>query len=1348
MKKRSTFANVLIRILLAVEVLLLTAISGSIIDDYSDDKLAANAAQLTDAVGQYVINIGSEYYRQGYEINIDRNTTIQLMYVDASGNVLPIALEADKLMTIEWNVVDDGGVASDTVIRAHGVSKNASGLLNYCDITVVGVGYTNLTVRVNVTNTITGDTEFIDYSWKFRVSLAIDSDNISDDDHVYNGEYGLRYAFSTDKAKNTLQIAGPEVLTDSDPTNDKYNSYLLLLKKANLLYALDDGHGGTIVLDNYSQPEDIEQSEQLKTLLGEKVVWTTSDSTVATVEYGVIKGVGAGTATITAATESDDGISMESVSVTVVVMPRGYIVDATEDYRTDFTEVIDTNRFTVETNALSANQLIWTVHNIDQNGEVIWTNENTKTTDKFHVALYNSDSKAYFTGVKAGAYYVTAQVKGGYGESNTKISKLAFTVIVPVSVADGPIYINVSDTYDILENSSIPISTWYNYSSDDDGIASVHNGVITGEGSGETIIHMFRVNGSGYEDVFTPDEIAAFVPETKDILVRVIDTITLNYSSYTMYVGGVLKLKAETTNNTFVTWASSSPEIAKVDTVGTVTALKEGTTVITATQLVEGVEKTAKCKITVRQSVEGIVLDPVSKDMNLGDNLTINAFVSPSLNGVSLTWNSSDPDVVKITSFDSLSCTVNAVGGGSATITAINPDNEIVGYCSINVYAPITQIVLSQTSVSLPLSEGWFQLYATILPESAINNEIVWTSMDASVASVDQNGIVTLKKPGSTSILVSSKTDASVFAVCNVEVTKSVSGIKLDSSTHDMYVGDTFRLTYTISPVGASNAAVSWSSSNTAVATVDQNGLVTAKGVGTAVIIVKTNDGGYTATCTINVGRVATGIKLDVTKLVLNTGDYYYLEYTLTPADTTEGNVLFESSNAQVATVSKNGKVTAVKAGECVIMAKTDNGSIAYCSVTVNEGVNGIKISERELEIKVGEIYEMDVTFEPNEPSNKNFTWASSRPDVATIDSKGNLKGIAGGVTVVTCTSEEHNFVDYCIVTVIEEVTEVTLNEHYYRLGKDRTFRLIATVSGLTATNKDVTWRSSNPSVVSVDENGRIRGLEYGEATIYCTATDGSGAEDFCEVVVCELVTKIDLDVTYITLIQGHSFTLTAKVSPNSATYKEVLWTSDDNNIAIVNQKGTITALNPGSTTIRATADDSGKVSSVCYVNVIAPVYTTAIKFAESELVMAPGEQRTVQYALVPNNTTETVSWSSDNTIVATVDQNTGLIVAHSVGTANIAIMTETGLKGTIKVYVVGLSRSYIEIQQYTSLLIPLTVDGLGASGITVRWDVDNQNIAEVQNGRVIAKAPGYTTIYAVVNGRKLECIIHVVKIK
>ena len=1313
--------------------------------DESDNQGTTEDKPIFDAsmAGQYVINVGSEYYRETSEITVNGDMTLQLMHVDKTGNPKPIEVAKGASINITWVSVDDGSDTS-TVFEVEGVDKTGSNIKSFCNIKVKGVGYNNLSVEVH-TKDAEGNEAYLQLSWKLHVALAIDNKNLTFDAGEDNGEYGLRFGLNTDKIMDTLQISGPEVRgTDKE----KYNKYLLMLKRKDLIYNYQNGNGETVELNNFSTENDIEQNAALRAMLSEKVVWTTSNSDVATVKYGVITGQGAGTAVITATTYSDDHLSERSVSITVVVKPSAYVLGVTDKYENECKATVGASNFTIVTNAKAASELVWTVRNKDEKGNILWSNNQSIATDKFSADPYSTSGSIYFSKVKAGTYYVTARVSEKYGELNAMINKLAFTIVVPVSIDTATLYMNVNDTYSIIENSTIPNARWYTYQSDTEGVAIVGNdGVIKAVGYGEATIRLRRVANGGYTEVF-PESDYNEVPEQEEIHVKVIDSIMINYVSATIYIGGTLNMKATTTNSSIVTWESSDPKIASVDELGIVTGLKEGNVTITAVQIVAGVRKTASCKLTVREGVTGVTLDPAEKEIAVGDNLTINAKVEPSMNGVSLKWVSSNDKVVSVLVSEDLSATVKAVGAGTAVVSAINQENVVVGSCLITVFEPIQKITLSQTNVVLPLSAGWFQLYATIVPASAEDREIVWMSTNSSVATVDKNGIVTLKKPGLTSIMVTSKIDAGVTAICSLEVTKSVTGVKLDKSTHDMFVGETFRLSFTISPAGASNAEVVWSSSNTAVAAVDQSGLVTAKGVGTTVIMVKTKDGGYTSLCTVNVGRVATAIKLDVTSLVLNAGEYYYLESTLTPADSTDKTVMYESSDTKVAVVSKKGKVTAKKAGACVIMAKTKSGSMAYCAITVMQGVTGLELSDSVLEIAVDEEYEMEAKVLPKNATNQNVKWNSSNEEVFTVDEEGEIKGIGGGVAVLTCTTEENSFMAFCVVTVIEEVTTVKLDKNSYKLGLNSTYQLVATVSGEKATNKDVEWSSSAPDIVSVDDSGRITGLELGYATITCEAADGSGAYDVCEVRVCKLVTNIQLDVSYITLIQGKSYELQATIEPDDATYTEPIWTSDNTEIAIVSPKGVITALNPGNTMIHATADDSSGVSAICYVNVIKPVMATSISVSESEIVMSPGENRTVAIALVPNNTTESITWSSDNTAVATVDPQTGLITARAIGSANINILTESGRKGTIKVFVVGLSRSYVELQQYSNLLLKLEVDGAGAKGFTVRWDVDDQNIATVQNGRVTAKAIGTTTVYAVVNGRRMSCVVKVVKIK
>lgn len=1222
-------------------------------------------------------------------------------------------------------------------------------------VTAVGPGYTALRAQI----TIGTDVYFVDCQVRVPLELDTISNEATSANPVFNIEMpdvdhkntkteyrGMKKGLLTNEEGGaTLQLSSPEETHDAAA---KYKSYLTKIKyvpyEPNVNYSTNAIVKEDGTLDGTNITKTVPALE-----------WTTSDPEIATVnEFGVITAQGAGYAEITITTQtfgtSPTGAKLtESITIRVLVVPTARLSSTAEDskmYTRDTITVAD-KTFTLITNAKNAENIIWKLR---RGSSESGTEISIKDNPYMKVDISNHSGAITFSDVQAGVYYLTGRVTDLFPEGNNNQAYLQYKIIVPIFIKKDPIIMNVGDTYNLSQNSNLPSSDVYSYSVDKNGqnIIQVTNkkGVITALAEGTTKVNLTYV-GNIFDDLSEEDR--KNFTENLEIPVTVIDDISLNHTSAVIYVAGTMQLILNASNPyATVKWESSDPSVATVDEDGLVTGVKVGDCEITATQVINGVTKTATCQVKVKQSVTKITLDPSSASLGVGDYLTINATVDPKGNGTSLHWISSDNSIITITDSGNLSATVQAVAGGIATITALNKDNGIVGSCLIKVHKPITGITLSETSVTIPLASKKFQLFARITPAEAEDQEVVWKSTDTSVIDVDQNGNVTLKKDGTAAIIVTSKANATITAICNVIVTKSVSGIALDTKIKNMYVGETFRMTYVISPVDLKGAAVTWTTTNNAVAAVDSSGLITAKGVGTAVIIAKTADGGHMDLCTVNVSRTATAVKLDLTKLIMNVGESYLFETTLTPADSDETGLAWESSDPKVATISKRGKVTGKAPGTAVIMVKTKSGSTGYCTVVVLRSATGIEISSKEESIYIDDKLELEATVLPEDASDTSVTWSSSNPEVAYVNDKGEVKGLQAGVAIITCTAVDGGFFDYCVVTVEELVTEITLNETEYRLGVGRTFRLIPTITGNRATNKKVEWSSSNPKVVSVDENGRMKGLKVGSATITCTATDGSGAEAYCLVEVVKLVSDITLNETYVTLIQGKSVALKATVTPKTASYPAPVWSSDNTKVAIVNKKGVVTGLTAGNCIITAAADDSSGVNAICYVKVIEPVASTNITVQESEVVMSPGETKTVGISIVPSNSTDTYTWSSDNTVVASVNEKTGKITAKAVGSANITVMTESGRRATIKVLVVGLSRTYVELQQYTSLKLKLEVDGANSAGATIRWDVDNQEVAEVANGVITARAIGTTTVYAVVNGRRLACTVKVVKIK
>ncbi len=257
----------------------------------------------------------------------------------------------------------------------------------------------------------------------------------------------------------------------------------------------------------------------------------------------------------------------------------------------------------------------------------------------------------------------------------------------------------------------------------------------------------------------------------------------------------------------------------------------------------------------------------------------------------------------------------------------------------------VTGVTLDKTSLSIEAGQT-AQLTATVLPGNADNQAVTWSSSDNNVVSVDATGKITANTKGSATITVTTA-DGGKTATCTVTVTEpaapvAVTGVTLNKNNTTIYTGRTETLTATIQPADATNKAVTWTSDNTGVATVN-NGVVTGVSVGTATITVKTTDGGFTATCIVTVEEAPivhpTGVSISKTSINLQIGGSETLTATVTPADANNKNVTWSTSDATVAAVDKNGKVTGIKAGNATITATTEDGNkTATCSVTVTAG--------------------------------------------------------------------------------------------------------------------------------------------------------------------------------------------------------------------------------------------------------------------------------------------------------------------------------------------------------------------------------------------------------------------------
>lgn len=492
--------------------------------------------------------------------------------------------------------------------------------------------------------------------------------------------------------------------------------------------------------------------------------------------------------------------------------------------------------------------------------------------------------------------------------------------------------------------------------------------------------------------------------------------------------------------------------------------------------------------------VTGVTLNETEVTLEEGETFTLEETVLPEDAGnKTVSWATSDAAVVTVEKG-----VVTAVAPGEATITVTTEDGGKTSDCKIVVKPAVIAVEsVSLDKTELTIAEGEnATLNATVLPENATNRNVVWTSDNEEVATVS-DGKITALKSGAATITVTTE-DGGKTAECKVTVEKSVvhvESVSLDRSSLELVAGNSETLSATVLPENATDKAVVWSSSDESVATVE-DGVVTAVGAGEAVITVTTQDGGKTATCQVTVEDAyvpVSNITLDNTSLVLNEGESATLAATVLPENATDKSLVWSSSDESVATVN-DGEVVAVNMGTAVItVTTTDGGKTAECTVTVKDpdfvNVEVVSLNYTELDLKIGNTEYLVSYIYPYNATNQNVRWSSSNDAIATVDG-GLVTAVSEGEAIITVTTEDGGKTAQCVVRVTAPVLDIvgnTSTNDYVAFGGE---------SVQLSSEVPVTWSTSDESVATIDQNGKLQFLndkDDVEVVVTATATeDGS----------------------------------------------------------------------------------------------------------------------------------------------------------------------------------------------------------------------------------------------------------------
>ncbi len=771
----------------------------------------------------------------------------------------------------------------------------------------------------------------------------------------------------------------------------------------------------------------------------------------------------------------------------------------------------------------------------------------------------------------------------------------------------------------------------------------------------------------------------------------------------------------------------------------------------------DGVEKAKTTQPWSRfQNIEPIPIAPTDISLNpkgalleVSDTIQFEVIYYPTNAYEKALWQSSMESVVKVDEKG----LVTAVSPGQSIITVTTNETGLSASCFVVVKpSSAGSITLDYEDVSLNIGET-VKLTATVLPEEASDKSVSWASSDPGIASVDENGTVTAVTSGKTTITATIN-DAGLSASCTVTVNaKPAESITLDHENVSLNIGETLKLIATVLPDNASDKSVTWVSSDSVIASIDESGLVTAISEGAATITATTNDGSeLTASCAVTVNpKLAGSITLDHENVTLTAGETIKLTATVLPDDAPDKSVTWVSSDPGIASVDENGLVTAISYGETTITATTNDGSelTASCIISVREiYVESITLNIESATIEVGETVQLIATVLPENASDRSYVWESGDENIATIDENGLVTAVSVGETLILAKTNRGSASGAVLgawfkLTVIPKGSRsITLDYENVSLNVGETVKLTATVQPDDIPDKSVSWVSSDPGVASVDENGLVTAVSFGQAIITATSNE-SGLSASCTVTVNpKLAGSITLDYENVSLNLGEVIKLTATVLPDNMADKSVSWVSSDPGIASVDENGLITAVSTGQAIITATSNETG-LSASCTVTV-NPKLVESITLDYETVSLNIGEMIKLTATVLPDDASDkSVSWDTSNHWRASVDEN-GMVTATSGGEVTITATTKDGseLTASCIIYVneifvesitLNIESASIEVGETVQLIA--TVLPENASDRSYFWKSLDETIAAVdENGLVTAVSVGQTRILACTN--------------
>ncbi len=444
-------------------------------------------------------------------------------------------------------------------------------------------------------------------------------------------------------------------------------------------------------------------------------------------------------------------------------------------------------------------------------------------------------------------------------------------------------------------------------------------------------------------------------------------------------------------------------------------------------------------------------------------------------------------------------------------------------------------------------------------------------------------------------------------------------------------------------------------------------------------------------------------LSLNKTEISVQQGTTHTLKATLTGST---DKVTWTSSDEKIATVT-NGIVKGIKVGTATVTA-TAGKLTATCKVTVTEvppAPASITLSADALTLGLGQNYEAKCTITPAN-SKEEIIWSTypANSKAVTVSDKGVITAgkQAGKAFVIASTSSGKSArIKVTVVAANKAVQSVKISALEAQVAPGASIRLMAKAYPQTATNRTITWKSSDPTVAAVNSSGIVLGVTKGTATIYAISSSGITRE--CVVTVRDVqVTSVRFSKPSGNMYAGQKGKLSPTVLPSNAAVKTLTWTSSDPKVATVSENGYVEAKAAGTVVITATSEN-GKSGSVTFT--VKEITAKAVKLSKKSVTVTVGASGTIRAQISPAKASKNIIWTSSSPKIVSVDSN-GKITAHASGSAVITATSATNSKAKASCTVRVQSNTFKRTSAFTANKPSAWVTGAYFKGDELRVQV------------------------------------------